>query len=116
MHDRHDPTGLRNWFAAHGTTCAPTATERLRTGAARTLGPQPGITHNLGYVMLANGDARTAYEKFSEAMAAFRRAPDTLGVAECVIGLGLRGGGFGSRRPCCSAVGRRMRGDGPARH
>jgi non-specific serine/threonine protein kinase len=51
------------------------------------LGSEPSLLHNLGYVLLAQGDGRGAAERFREAMSIFRRAGDLRGVAECVIGI-----------------------------
>jgi non-specific serine/threonine protein kinase len=52
------------------------------------LGPYPPVTHNLGYVALAEGAPARAAARFWEALRLFRRVGDWRGVAECVIGLG----------------------------
>jgi non-specific serine/threonine protein kinase len=48
----------------------------------------PYLQHNLGYVALAAGQPAHAGQLFLEAVTGYRRAGDTRGIAECLIGLG----------------------------
>jgi DNA-binding CsgD family transcriptional regulator len=67
---------------------APLYEESIRLFQVLGLREDPSRIHNLGYVALAERQARRAAGLFTDALRAFRRVGDQRGVADCLIGLG----------------------------